>query len=63
MWSMGAGLKLVVELVLTSIVIGIFLIMFRICNFATSLPKEIDGAALIYVAVLFVRNITDIDMG
>ena len=27
---------------------------------ATSLPKEIDGAALLYVAVLFVRNITDI---
>ena len=23
---------------------------------ATSLPKEIDGAALVYVAVLFVRN-------
>ena len=28
---------------------------------ATSLPKEIDGAALIYIATLFVRNITDID--
>ena len=28
---------------------------------ATSLPKEIDGAALLYVAVLFVRNITDIE--
>ena len=25
------------------------------------MPKEIDGAALVYVAVLFVRNITDID--
>ena len=24
------------------------------------MPKEIDGAALLYVAVLFVRNITDI---
>jgi AGZA family xanthine/uracil permease-like MFS transporter len=28
---------------------------------ATSLPKEIDGAALVYVAVLFVRNIVDIE--
>ena len=28
---------------------------------ATSLPKEIDGAALLYVSVLFVRNITDIE--
>ena len=28
---------------------------------ATSLPKEIDGAALLYVAILFVRNITDIE--
>ena len=25
------------------------------------MPKEIDGAALIYIATLFVRNITDID--
>ena len=28
---------------------------------ATSLPKEIDGAALLYVAVLFVRNLIDIE--
>ena len=28
---------------------------------ATSLPKEIDGAALLYVSVLFVRNIIDIE--
>ena len=28
---------------------------------ATSLPKQIDGAALLYVAVLFVRNVTDIE--
>ena len=38
--------------------------LFLSCLFfsplATSLPKEIDGAALLYVAVLFVRNITDI---
>ena len=27
---------------------------------ATSLPKEIDGAALLYVAVLIGRNITEI---
>ena len=34
--------------------------MFIFSPLATSLPKEIDGAALLYVAVLFVRNITDI---
>ena len=28
---------------------------------ATSLPKQIDGAALLFVSVLFVRNITDIE--
>ena len=28
---------------------------------ATSLPKQIDGAALVYVSILFVRNITDIE--
>ena len=27
---------------------------------ATSLPKEVDAAALIYIATLFVRNVTDI---
>ena len=39
--------------------------MFLACLFfsplATSLPKEIDGAALLYVAILFVRNITNIE--
>jgi len=28
---------------------------------ATSLPKQIDGAALVFVSVLFVRHITDIE--
>ena len=35
--------------------------MFIFSPLATSLPKEIDGAALIYIATLFVRNITDIE--
>lgn len=47
---------------MTSIVIGV---LFLLCLFfsplATSLPKEIDGAALLYVAILFARNITDIE--
>ena len=47
---------------MTSLVIGV---LFLACLFfsplATSLPKEIDGAALLYVAVLFIRNLTDID--
>ena len=47
---------------MTSLTIGI---LFLACLFfsplATSLPKEIDGAALLYVAVLFVKNLTDIE--
>ena len=47
---------------MTSLVIGI---LFLCCLFfsplATSLPKEIDGAALIYISTLFVRNIVDIE--
>ena len=40
-------------------------LLFLVCLFfaplATSLPKQIDGAALVYVSILFVRNITDIE--
>ena len=58
----GAGVKAGGRTGMTSLVIGV---LFLACLFfsplATSLPKEIDGAALLYVAVLFVRNITDID--
>ena len=58
----GAGVKAGGRTGMTSLVIGV---LFLSCLFfsplATSLPKEIDGAALLYVAVLFVRNITDID--
>ena len=58
----GAGVKAGGRTGMTSLVIGI---LFLSCLFfsplATSLPKEIDGAALLYVAVLFVRNITDIE--
>ena len=35
--------------------------MHILCSLATSLPKQIDGAALLFVSVLFVRNITDIE--
>ncbi len=58
----GAGVKAGGRTGMTSLVIGV---LFLLCLFfsplATSLPKEIDGAALLYVAILFVRNITDID--
>ncbi len=58
----GAGVKAGGKTGMTSLVIGV---LFLSCLFfsplATSLPKEIDGAALLYVAVLFVRNITDIE--
>ena len=57
----AAGVKAGGRTGMTSLVIGV---LFLSCLFfsplATSLPKEIDGAALLYVAVLFVRNITDI---
>ena len=47
---------------MTSLVIGL---LFLACIFfvplATSLPKQVDGAALLFVSVLFVRNITDIE--
>ena len=58
----AAGVKAGGKTGMTSLVIGI---LFLLCLFfsplATSLPKEIDGAALIYIATLFVRNITDIE--
>jgi len=58
----GAGVKAGGRTGMTSLVIGL---LFLSCLFfsplATSLPKEIDGAALLYVAILFVRNITDIE--
>ena len=58
----AAGVKAGGKTGMTSLVIGV---LFLGCLFfsplATSLPKEIDGAALIYIATLFVRNITDIE--
>ncbi len=58
----GAGVKAGGRTGMTSLVIGVlFLLCLGFAPLATSLPKEIDGAALVYVAVLFVRNIVDID--
>ena len=58
----AAGVKAGGRTGMTSLVIGI---LFLGCLFfsplATSLPKEVDAAALIYIATLFVRNITDIN--
>jgi adenine/guanine/hypoxanthine permease len=58
----GAGVKAGGKTGMTSLTIGV---LFLACLFfsplATSLPKEIDGAALLYVSVLFVRNIVDIE--
>ena len=58
----AAGVKAGGKTGMTSLVIGV---LFLLCLFfsplATSLPKEIDGAALIYIATLFVRNIVDIE--
>ena len=58
----AAGVKAGGRTGMTSLVIGIlFLAMLFLSPLATSLPKEIDAAALIYIATLFVRNIKDIE--
>ena len=58
----AAGVKAGGRTGMTSLVIGL---LFLLCLFfsplATSLPKEIDAAALIYISTLFIRNITDIE--
>ena len=46
---------------MTSLVIGALFLVCLFLHLATSLPKQIDGAALVYVSILFVRNITDIE--
>ncbi len=58
----GAGVKAGGKTGMTSLVIGLlFLACIFFAPLATSLPKQIDGAALVFVSVLFVRNITDIE--
>ena len=58
----AAGVKAGGRTGMTSLVIGLlFLLMLFFAPLATSLPKEIDAAALIYIATLFVRNISDIE--
>jgi adenine/guanine/hypoxanthine permease len=58
----GAGVKEGGRTGMTSLVIGIaFLLCIFFADLFTSIPKQVDGAALIFVAVLFVKNITDID--
>jgi len=58
----AAGVKAGGRTGMVSLTIGV---LFLLCLFfsplATSLPKEIDAAALIYISTLFVRNITDIE--
>ena len=58
----AAGVKAGGRTGMTSLVIGVlFLLCLFFAPLATSLPKEIDGAALVYISTLFVRNIVDID--
>ena len=58
----AAGVKAGGRTGMVSLAIGIlFLLCLFFAPLATSLPKEIDGAALIYIATLFLRNITDIE--
>jgi len=58
----GAGVKEGGRTGLTSLVIAVlFLVCIFLSPLATSIPKEVDGAALIFIAVLFVKNIIDIE--
>ncbi len=58
----AAGVKAGGRTGMVSLTIGIlFLACLFISPLATSLPKEVDGAALIYIATLFLRNIKDIE--
>ena len=58
----AAGVKAGGRTGMVSLTIGVlFLACLFISPLATSLPKEIDGAALIYIATLFLRNIKDIE--
>ena len=58
----AAGVKAGGKTGMTSLVIGLlFLLCLFFGDLATSLPKEVDAAALIYISTLFVRNITDIE--
>ncbi len=62
MLSLVPGVKAGGKTGMTSLVIGLlFLACIFFAPLATSLPKQIDGAALVFVSVLFVRNITDIE--
>ena len=54
----GAGVKAGGKTGMTSLVIGILFLACILAPLATSLPKQIDGAALLFVSVLFIRNIT-----
>ncbi len=58
----AAGVKEGGRTGMTSLVVGIaFLFCLFFADLFTSIPKQVDGAALIFVAVLFVKGITDID--
>jgi len=58
----GSGVKAGGRTGLTSCVIGVlFLLCLFFAPLASSLPKQIDGAALVYVSTFFLRNITDVD--
>ena len=58
----GAGVKAGGRTGMTSIVIGVlFLLCLFFAPLATSLPKQIDGAALLYVSTFFIKNIVDLE--
>jgi AGZA family xanthine/uracil permease-like MFS transporter len=58
----AAGVKAGGRTGMTSLVIGVlFLLCLFFAPLVTSLPKEVDVVALIYIATIFVRNIVDIE--
>ena len=58
----GAGVKEGGRTGMTSLVIGVlFLACLFFAPLATSIPKQVDGAALIFIAIIFVKNIVDVE--
>ena len=58
----GSGVKAGGRTGMVSLVVGVLsLACLFISPLATSLPAEIDGAALLFVSILFVKNIVHIE--
>ena len=57
----GAGVKAGGKTGMTSLVIGLLFLACIFLHHLQQFAKQIDGAALLFVSILFIRNITDIE--